>query len=360
MQKRFLLVFLVLAALAFLVSCKEKPTDPVVQTVATPAFSPAAGSYSTAQTVTITCSTSGAAIIYTTDGSTPTASSAVYSAPLTISTSTTLKAQAYMAGWNNSAVATADFVISSPPEQMVYIPGGTFNNGTSDVTISSFYLDKYELTQIAYEAVMGVNPSYYPDVTNGPVEQVTWFNAIEYCNRRSMQEGLSPCYSYSTFGTNPDNWPVGWNTSSANHSNVTCNWTVNCYRLPTEMEWMFAAKGGNLSQGYTYSGSNDLNAVAWYQDNSGSITHTVGTKAANELGLYDMSGNVDEWVWDIYGAYPNEAQTDPHGASSGTSRLLRGGYYYSPDYNSTVSYRNNVLTYFINGGIGFRVCKVSP
>ena len=242
----------------------------------------------------------------------------------------------------------------------IFVEGGTFNNGTSDVTISSFYIDKYELTQAGYEAVMGVNPSYFAGNPNRPVEQVSWFNAIEYCNRRSMQEGLTPAYSYSTYGTDPSNWPSGWNTIAANHTNVSCNWSANGYRLPTEMEWMFAAKGGNQSQGYTYSGSNDINAVAWYSSNSFNTTHAVGTKAANELGTFDMSGNVWEWVWDIYGSYPGGSQTDPHGATSGSYRVWRGGSWYSHADGCTVSYRTTTYATVSNGSVGFRCVRVFP
>ena len=245
------------------------------------------------------------------------------------------------------------------PENFVLVGGGTFHNGTSDVTISSFYIDKYELTQAEYQAVMGNNPSHFTGVTNGPVDKVSWFDAIEYCNRRSMQEGLTPCYSYLNFGTNPDDWPSGWNTSDENHTNIACSWTADGYRLPTEMEWMFAAKGGNYSQGYTYSGSNDIDAVAWYDDNSGNTTHTVGTKAANELGLYDMSGNVWEWCWDIFARnYPSEAQTDPHGATSGSSRVVRGGSWWHFANGCTVSGRNHYDATCRDFLFGFRICRI--
>jgi len=247
------------------------------------------------------------------------------------------------------------------PENFVLVEGGTFNNGTSDVTVSSFYIDKYELTQAGYQAVMGTDPaSGYGNGDNYPVYYVSWFNAIEYCNRRSMQDGLSPCYSYSTYGTNLANWPVGWNTNNANHTNVSCNWSANGYRLPTEMEWMFAARGGNQSQGYTYSGSNDINAVAWYRSNSGNTTHIVGTKAPNELGIFDMSGNVWEWCWDIYGAYPSGAQTDPHGANNGSYRVLHSGSWTNYNTDCSVSYRLRVDATGSTKDIGFRVIRVSP
>ncbi|MDD2331532.1 MAG: formylglycine-generating enzyme family protein, partial [Candidatus Cloacimonetes bacterium] len=190
--------------------------------------------------------------------------------------------------------------------------------------------------------------------------QVSWFNAIEYCNRRSLQEGLNPCYSYSSYGANPDTWPSGWNTSSTNHTNVSCNWTANGYRLPTEMEWMYAAKGGNQTHNYTYSGSNDLNAVGWYYSNSGGTTHQVGTKASNELGIFDMSGNVMEWVWDIHGDYPSGSQTDPHGATSGTHRVERGGCRLSVAGYCTVSYRHHHNATVISNSTGFRCVRISP
>ena len=249
------------------------------------------------------------------------------------------------------------------PANFVEVEGGTFSNGTSQVTVSSFYLDKYQLTQADYQAVMGTwNSDPLGDGTAGigsdyPVYYVTWFNAIEYCNRRSRQEGLTPCYSYSNYGTNTDNWPSGWNTSNANHTNVNCNWTANGYRLPTEMEWMFAAKGGNLSQGYTYSGSNTIGDVAWYTPNSDRTTHTVGTKTANELGLYDMSGNVWQWCWDIYGSYPSGSQNNPTGSNSGSNRVLRGGSWLSDAHYCTVSYRGSSLATYSGYNIGFRVCR---
>ena len=251
---------------------------------------------------------------------------------------------------------------SSPPmpENFVFVQGGTFNNGTSNVTISSFYIDKYELTQAEYQAVMGSNPSYFGSNPNRPVETVSWFNAIEYSNRRSIQEGLTPCYSYSTYGTNPSTWPSGWNTSDANHTNVSCNWAANGYRLPTEMEWMFAAKGGNQSQGYTYSGSNTIGNVAWYSSNSSNRTWDVGLKDPNELGTSDMSGNVWEWCWDIYGNYPSGSQNNPTGASSGSYRVSRGGSWISYANSCAVSYRFDGGATAGNYYIGFRLCRVFP
>jgi len=257
---------------------------------------------------------------------------------------------------------------SSPiPENFLLVEGGTFNPPDWDgsptsymVTLTSFYIDKYEVTQASYQAVLGTNPSFFNGNPNYPVEQVSWFNAIEYCNRRSMQEGLTPCYSYGANGTNPSDWPTGWSYDDANHTNVSCNWSADGYRLPTEMEWMFAARGGIHSQGNTFSGSNDINDVAWYSSNSASRTHEVGELSANELGTYDMSGNVWEWVWDIMDGYPSGNHTNPTGPISGSPHMGRGGSWnFSAEY-CTVSFRAGISATSMYLHVGFRCVRVSP
>ena len=185
---------------------------------------------------------------------------------------------------------------------MVYVPGGTFTMGatseqgvdvendeypTHSVIISSFYICKYEVTQALWKAVMGNNPSCW-EGDNLPVENVSWEDCQEFILELNAMTGKN-------------------------------------FRLPTEAEWEFAARGGNNSRGYKYAGSNDISTVAWYGDNSGEKTHVVGTKSPNELGLYDMSGNVWEWCQDWYGDYSSASQTNPTGASSGSDRVLRGG-----------------------------------
>jgi formylglycine-generating enzyme required for sulfatase activity len=185
-------------------------------------------------------------------------------------------------------------------------------------------MGKYEITQKEYQKIMGTNPSRFKG-DNLPVETVTWYDALVFCNKLSMAEGLSPAYSING-STNPSNWgTVPTDRNSSWDAVIIVNGS-NGYRLPTEAQWEYAARGGNGSPGnYTYSGSNNADDVAWYSGNSGDSTHAVGTKKPNGLGLYDMSGNGEEWCWDRYGAYASGAQTDPMGAASGDYRVRRNG-----------------------------------
>ena len=213
----------------------------------------------------------------------------------------------------------------------VRVEGGTFQMGSNDggdnekpvhtVKITSFYMGKYEVTQKEWKAVMGSNPSYFKG-DNLPVEKVSWYDAVEFCNRLSEKEKLTPAYAIDKSQEDWSNhnkddvlkWTIRWNRNA------------NGYRLPTEAEWEYAARGGNGSPGnFTYAGSNNVDEVAWYDKNSAGSTQEAGAKKPNGLGLYDMSGNVWEWCWDWYGDYPSGAKSDPIGVSSGAYRVYRGG-----------------------------------
>jgi formylglycine-generating enzyme len=241
----------------------------------------------------------------------------------------------------------------------VLIPAGTFQMGNTGaysgssyekpvhtVTISkSFYMGKYELTQKQYEEVMGTKPSYFKG-ENLPVEMVSWYEAVEYCNKLSDQDGLAQCYII-------------------NGVNVSCNWNANGWRLPTEAEWEYACKAGTTTDFYSGSLTNEyctpidasLDRIGWYCGNSDDKTHPVGQKQANSFGLYDMSGNVWEWCWDWFKDYTNTSVTDPRGENSGSYHVLRGGswYYIAGNCrNSIRSYSYPDVQIYING---FRICR---
>jgi formylglycine-generating enzyme required for sulfatase activity len=223
---------------------------------------------------------------------------------------------------------------SNVPDTFVRINGGTFMMGgpanevnhrrdsevQHEVTVSAFYMGKYEVTQKEYEEVMGTNPSNFKG-DNLPVEEVSWYDAVEYCNKRSQKEGLTPAYTINKNQSDPNNinsydtvkWTVTWNKNA------------NGYRLPTEAEWEYACRAGTTTAYNT--GANISDNTGWYIANSGSKTHPVGQKSANAWGLYDMHGNVLEWCWDWYGNYSSGAQTDTAGAVTGSYRVIRGGYW---------------------------------
>ena len=230
---------------------------------------------------------------------------------------------------NNSSgspsVASGSNAISIPVKdgisiEMVKVEAGTFMMGATSemkdpyddqkpvhqVTLTNdYYMGKYEVPQALWEAVMGSNPSYFKG-DNLPVEKVSWNDCQEFISKLNSLTGRK-------------------------------------FRLPTEAEWEYAARGGKKSRGYQYSGNSNITDVAWYDGNSGSKTHPVGTKQANELGIYDMSGNVYEWCSDWYGSYSSSSQTNPTGADSGSSRVLyRGGSWLGSARYCRLSYRGRI------------------
>ena len=230
--------------------------------------------------------------------------------------------------------------------EMVLVDGGTFMMGNNDgetdekpahqVTVDSFLIGKYLVTQELWESVMAGNPSSFKGL-NRPVEQVSWYDAVEFCNKLSEKEGLQKAYSGSG-------------------SSLSCDFNANGYRLPTEAEWEFAARGGNRTNGCKYSGSNDIDKVAWYWENSERETHLVGTKQPNELGIYDMSGNVWEWCWDWYDGYGSGGQLNHRGPSIGSYRLLRGGSWDNDAERCFVAIRlSNTPVHRSHNRYGFRL-----
>jgi formylglycine-generating enzyme required for sulfatase activity len=231
----------------------------------------------------------------------------------------------------------AEVVVTANGESfsLAYAPAGTFEMGyppeheyaysapQHTVTLTQgFYIGTTEVTQALYEAVMGDNPaSNYGrdgDCATCPVETVSWYDAVAFCNALSELEDLENAYDISG-------------------DTVTLNEGVRGYRLPTEAEWEYAARAG---ESYIYSGSDDIDEVAWYELNSGGRSHGVGTLEANAWGLHDMSGNVWEWAWDYYGDYDSGYVKDPEGPPTGVYRVFRGGSFDDSADGSRAAYRN--------------------
>ncbi len=219
-----------------------------------------------------------------------------------------------------------------PEIEMVWVSGGTFTMGATSeqggaaydwekpahsVTLSGYYIGKYEVTQKLWKAVMGSNPSYFKG-DNLPVENVNWNDVQTFIRKLNQLTGKN-------------------------------------YRLPTEAEWEYAARGGNNSRGNKYSGSDNVGSVAWYYENSGSTTHPVGSKSPNELGIYDMSGNVWEWCQDWYGDYSSSSQRNPKGPASGSNRVGRSGGWCNGAGSCRVSYRLNLSPVNRYDFLGFRL-----
>ena len=224
-------------------------------------------------------------------------------------------------------VINKTYTVNGVSFTMVGVAGGTFQMGSNDdiedekpvhsVTLSSYYIGQTEVTQKLWTAVMGSNPSIWKG-DNLPVEMVSWNDCQNFITKLNALTGEK-------------------------------------FRLPTEAEWEFAAKGGNKSKGYRYNGSNTIGDVAWYLDNSSDKMHPVGTKAPNELGIYDMSGNVMEWCRDWYGSYSSSAQTNPAGPASGSNRVYRGGDWDNYATNCRAAARLSNTPAFAYYYFGFRL-----
>jgi sulfatase modifying factor 1 len=241
-----------------------------------------------------------------------------------------------------------------------YVPAGTFQRDSdpgNTSTVSAFRMSEYEIGRMQFYLVMGADPSQiaYSSGINDPVQMANWYHAIAFCNKLSIAEGLTPVYSVSTvsdwealaYASIPDYGDAAWSGAAA-------DWDADGYRLPTEMEWMWAAMGADTADpgavnttGYSKAfagstGTNNIGDYAWYSSNSGGTTHPSGGKSPNELNLYDMSGNVSEWCWDVLGVFP---------------RIHRGGGWWLPASYCAVGYRNSSDPGLGNVSIGFRVVR---
>ncbi len=233
---------------------------------------------------------------------------------------------------NPNPPATQTFTVNGVTFTMVIVEGGTFMMGASDddteasdiekpahqVTLSSYCIGQTEVTQELWQAVMGSNPSNSQGNLQHPVEQVSWEDCQMFVAELNELTGKT-------------------------------------FRLPTEAEWEYAARGGNKSLGYKYAGSNDINEVAWYWDGTSTTIQPVATKAPNELGIFDMSGNVYEWCQDSWGSYTSGAQTNPTGPTSGSLRVDRGGSYGHDGGRCRVSHRNYYHQTLKDGHLGLRL-----
>ena len=264
------------------------------------------------------------------------------------------------------------------PEGFVLVEGTTINGTESwtpssevfvsgrSLTIPDLIVSDHEVTRGEYKAVMGSDPStasaYDKDgnqlegdaVLNNPVNDVNWYGAIVYCNKLSMLENLTPCYSIDG-STDPDDWGEVPTSSNSTWNAATCNYEAEGYRLPTEAEWEWLARGG---ENYEYAGSDNVDDVAWYTSNTNDTgTREVKTKAPNGYGLYDMSGNVYEWCWDWYGSVSSSSAAD--GAASGSYRVGRGGSWYNYGYYCQVALRYGSIPDGRYNYYGLRVVRPS-
>lgn len=249
---------------------------------------------------------------------------------------------------------------SQRPE-MAAVEGGSFYLGNDNspeldekpehkVTISDFRMSKTEVTFDMFDNFCKATGYPFPDDGGfgrgtRPVINVSWIGAVKYCNWLSTRNGLDKVYELQI--------------DSSGTKVVAVHWDANGYRLPTEAEWEYAAKGGSNPQGFLYSGSNDPNEIAWYSANSGNKPHEVGDKKPNELGIYDLEGNAWEWCWDYYSPtyYKSSPENDPRGPQSGQTRVYRGGCFKSSIDQLRITKRYSLDPTIKKGTVGIRLVQ---